>query len=160
VLNRGLRWIRITAKMLEKTAKMPSDCCMPTALQVARMPTAAAVALIRAGLPATAFEATAEALALTVDELATKLGVSPRTIRDQRQRKVRLSAENTEKLVRVARIQTLGRTLFSTDDGVADWLRTPAPALHGTKPIDLLDTDTGAREIEAVLHGMAFGHVM
>lgn len=132
----------------------------PTAFQVAQMPPASAVDLIRTGLPAGAFDTTAKALFLTVDELAAKLGISPRTIRDQRKRKVRLSSENTEKLVRIARIQTLGRSIFSTDEAVAEWLRAPAPALKGIKPIDLLDTDTGAREIEAVLHGIAYGNVM
>jgi putative toxin-antitoxin system antitoxin component (TIGR02293 family) len=124
------------------------------------MPPASAVDLIRIGLPAGAFDATARALALTVDELAAKLGISPRTLRDQRKRKVRLSSENTEKLVRIARIQTLARSVLSTDEAVAEWLRAPAPALNGIKPIDLLDTDTGAREIEAVLHGIAYGNVM
>jgi putative toxin-antitoxin system antitoxin component (TIGR02293 family) len=132
----------------------------PTAFQVAQMPPVSAVDLIRAGLPVGAFDLTAKTLSLTVDELAAKLGISPRTIRDQRKRKVRLSAEHTEKLVRIARIQTLGRSIFSTDDAVAEWLRAPTPALGGIKPIDLLDTDTGAREIEAVLHGIAYGNVM
>lgn len=131
-----------------------------TAFQVAAMRPVSAVELIRAGLPAGAFEVTARALLLSVDELAAKLGISPRTIRDQRKRKVRLSSENTEKLVRIARIQRLGRSIFSTDGAVAEWLRAPAPALNGIKPIDLVDTDTGAREIEAVLHGMAYGNVM
>ncbi len=132
----------------------------PSAFQVAQMPFISAVDLIRTGLPAGAFDTTAKALSLTVDELAAKLGISPRTIRDQRKRKVRLSSENTEKLVRIARIQTLGRSIFSTNEAVAEWLRAPAPALNGIKPIDLLDTDTGAREIEAVLHGIAYGNVM
>ena len=132
----------------------------PSAMQVAQMPPAPAIDLIRKGLPAGAFDTMAKALSLTVDELASKLGISPRTIRDQRKRAVRLSSENTEKLVRTARIQTLGRSIFSTDRAVAEWLRAPAPALNGIKPIDLLDTDTGAREIEAVLHGIAYGNVM
>lgn len=63
-------------------------------------------------------------------------------------------------MVRIARIQTLARSIFSTDAAVAEWLNAPAPALHGIKPIDLVDTDTGAREIEAVLHGIAYGNVM
>ncbi len=106
------------------------------------------------------FDAAARALSLTVEELAGKLGISPRTIRDQRRKKVRLSVENSEKLVRVARIRALGREIFSSDAAVAAWLQTPAPALQGVRPIDLIDTDTGAREIESVLHGMAYGNVM
>ncbi len=124
------------------------------------MPLNRAVKVIRAGLPARAFEAVAEVLSLTVDELAEKLGVSPRTVRDQRKKLARLSSENTEKLVRTARIQHQARKIFSTNEAVAGWLSSPALALEGALPIDLLDTDLGAREVEAVLAGIAYGNVM
>lgn len=88
------------------------------------------------------------------------MGYPPEPSATNVKKKVRLSAENSEKLVRIARIQTLARSIFSTDAAVAEWLNAPAPALNGIKPIDLVDTDTGAREIEAVLHGIAFGNVM
>jgi putative toxin-antitoxin system antitoxin component (TIGR02293 family) len=102
----------------------------------------------------------AKVLFLTGDELAVKLGISPRTVRYQRKKLGRLSRENTEKLVRIARIQHQARKIFSTDEAVSQWLTSPAPALEGLKPIDLLDTDLGAREIESVLTGIAYGNVM
>jgi putative toxin-antitoxin system antitoxin component (TIGR02293 family) len=132
----------------------------PTAFQVAEMPPTQAVGVIRTGLPAGAFAGVAKALSLTIDELAAKLGISPRTLRDQRKRIGRLSVENTEKLVRIARIHQLARKVFTTDQAVSQWLAATAPALDGLKPIDLLDTDTGAREVEAVLNGIAFGNFM
>jgi putative toxin-antitoxin system antitoxin component (TIGR02293 family) len=131
-----------------------------TAFEVAEMPMARAVKAIRAGLPARAFVGVAEALHLSVDELAVKLGVSPRTVRDQRKKLTRLSSENSEKLVRMARIQQQARKIFSTDEAVSGWLTSPAPALAGAKPIDLLDTDLGSREIESTLSGIAYGNVM
>ena len=119
-----------------------------------------AVEVIRAGLPARAFVGVAAVLYLTVDELAEKLGVSPRTIRDQRKKSIRLSSWNTEKLVRTARVLHQARKLFSSDEAISGWLRSSAPALEGARPIDLLDTDLGAREVEAVLNGIAYGNVM
>jgi putative toxin-antitoxin system antitoxin component (TIGR02293 family) len=134
---------------------------MPTtAFEVAEMPAAFAVKAIRAGLPARAFVGVADAFDLTVDELAGILGISPRTIRDQRKKLGRLSSENTEKLVRMARIQKQARKVFSTDEAASGWLSSPAPALEGAKPIDLLDTDLGAREVESILSGMVYGNVM
>jgi putative toxin-antitoxin system antitoxin component (TIGR02293 family) len=133
---------------------------MPTAFEVAEMPTTRAVKVIRAGLPARAFVGVAEVLHLTVDELAGKLGVSARTIRDQQKKLTRLSSENTGKLVRIARIQHQARKIFSTNEAVSGWLSSPAPALEGALPIDLVDTDLGAREVEAVLNGIAYGNVM
>jgi putative toxin-antitoxin system antitoxin component (TIGR02293 family) len=133
---------------------------MPTAFEVAEMPTTRAVKVIRAGLPARAFVGVAQVLHLTVDELAGKLGVSARTIRDQQKKLARLSSENTGKLVRIARIQHQARKIFSTNEAVSSWLSSPAPALEGALPIDLVDTDLGAREVEAVLNGIAYGNVM
>jgi len=152
---------QIAAILLENAAILPLGNLVPlSAFHVAKMPPTSAIDLIRVGLPAGSFDAAAKVLYLSVDELAAKLWISPRTLLYQRKKKVRLSSERTEKLVRIARIQTLARSIFSTDAAVAEWLNAPAPALNGIKPIDLVDTDTGAREIEAVLHGIAYGNVM
>lgn len=124
------------------------------------MPLEKALSAIRRGLPAKAFDGVAKVLFLTGDELAAKLGVSVRTIRDQKKKAARLSPENSEKLVRIVRIQRLARTIFTTDEAVSQWLASPAPALNGLQPIDLLDTDIGGREVEAVLQGIAYGNVM
>ncbi len=149
-----------TAILLALMARLPQSELMPTAFEVAEMPTTRAVKVIRAGLPARAFAGVAEVLHLTVDELAGKLGVSARTIRDQQKKLARLSSENTGKLVRIARIQHQARKIFSTNEAVSGWLSSPAPALEGALPIDLVDTDLGAREVEAVLNGIAYGNVM
>ena len=135
---------------------------MPTidAFQVATLPNSQAVLAIRTGLPAKAFDGVAGVFGLTSEELALKLGISIRTIRDQRKRHVRLSSENTEKLVRAARVYELARTIFSTPVAVSQWLASPAPALGGQCPLTLLDTDIGTREVESVLQGIAYGNVM
>jgi putative toxin-antitoxin system antitoxin component (TIGR02293 family) len=65
-----------------------------------------------------------------------------------------------KKAVRLARIQRRARKIFTTDNAVSLWLSSPAPALNGRVPIDMLDTDKGTREVEAVLNGIAYGNVM
>ena len=130
------------------------------AFQVATLPNSQAVLAIRTGLPAKAFEEVAEVFGLTSEGLAQRLGISIRTIRDQRKRHVRLSSGNTEKLVRAARIYELARSIFSTPVAVSQWLASPAPALEGQCPLTLLDTDIGSREVESVLQGIAYGNVM
>lgn len=134
----------------------------PTAIafHVAEMPLAKAVNAIRKGLPPAAFDGVAKALHLSTEELAKKLGISVRTLRDKKQKVAPLSRENSEKLVRTAKLQRLARTIFTTDEAVSQWLAAPAPALNGVRPLDLIDTDLGAREVEAVLHGIAYGNVM
>jgi len=131
-----------------------------TAFDIAEMPLTEAVRTLRTGVPAKSFEVVANVLGFSTDVLGTKLGIPPRTLRDQVAKKKNLSAENSEKLVRVARVHRLARTLFTTDEAAADWLRTPAPALDGVAPIDLLDTDIGGREVESVINGIAYGNVL
>lgn len=146
--------------MLEIAAILPFTQCMPTPFEVAEMPTNQAVKVIRSGLPARTFVGVAKVLCLSVDELAKKLGVPTRTIRHQAKHSARLSSGNTEKLVRIARVQRRASKIFSTNEAVSGWLSSPAPALDGARPIDLLDTDLGAREVEAVLNGIAYGNIM
>lgn len=134
---------------------------MPTsAFDVAAMPMVCAVKAIHADLPAQAFVGVADALGLAVEELAEILGASAPIIRSQCKNLCRLSSSNTEKLVRAARIQQQARRIFSTDGAAAGWLTSSAPALDGVRPIDLLDTDLGAREVESILNGIACGNVL
>src|ERR1700722_16283381 len=98
---------------------------MPTAFEVAEMPMNQAVEVIRSGLPARAFVGVANVLYLSVNELEKKLGVSPRTIRDQRKKSTRLSSANTEKIVRTARVLHQAKRIFSTNEGISGWLSSP-----------------------------------
>jgi putative toxin-antitoxin system antitoxin component (TIGR02293 family) len=84
----------------------------------------------------------------------------PSAFGDQSREPSRHSSDTTEKLARIARIQKQARNVFSTDEAVAGWLNSPAPSLNGAKPIDLLETDLGAREIESILNGIECGNVM
>ena len=65
-----------------------------------------------------------------------------------------------ERTLRAARVRNLASRVFTTDAAIADWFQAPAPALNYKKPAELLDTDAGAREVEAVLHGIAYGNIM
>jgi putative toxin-antitoxin system antitoxin component (TIGR02293 family) len=132
----------------------------PSIFDVAQMPAIDAVPFIRAGMPASAYTILSKSLGLTGTQLGIKLGIPPRTISHQRRLKARLSSESTQKLVRGARIQQLGRKIFRTNLAVSQWLASPAQALGGHAPIDLLDTDVGAQEVEALLNGIAYGNVM
>lgn len=124
---------------------------------LAQQPVDSLVALIRRGLPATAFKTVALALNLSTETLARKLGVAPRTLARKQKSKTALSAEETEKLLRVVRVRHLAQELFTGDAAISAWLSTPAPALGGKAPIDLLDTDVGTREVEGLILGLAHG---
>lgn len=58
---------------------------------------------------------------------------------------------------RLARVRQTARLILADDASVDAWLRTPAPALNGRRPVDLLETDDGAAEVEGLIRGLAHG---
>jgi len=55
-------------------------------------------------------------------------------------------------------VRNLGRRLFTTDEAVSGWLSKPDASLGNMAPLDLLDTDLGAGEVESLLRALAYGH--
>lgn len=68
-----------------------------------------------------------------------------------------LTAEQSDRLVRVLRVIEAAEDTFGDARKAHDWLRRPTTALHNQAPLDLLDTDIGAREVEALLTRIAHG---
>jgi len=100
----------------------------------------------------------ADRLQISQEALAQRLGLVARTVLRRSQAGKPLSASDSEKLLRVARIWNAARGLFTTDQAIAEWLKTPSSALEGSAPLDLLDTDVGASEVEAYIRGLEYGN--
>jgi len=131
---------------------------MQSAFVLAEKPLLEVLTQVRSGLPAAMFEQVATTLGLSTSALATKLGIARRTVTRKRGNGAPLSSETSEKLLRVARVRNLGRVLFTTDEAVSEWMSKPESALSDMAPLDLLDTDLGAREVENLLRALAYGH--
>jgi putative toxin-antitoxin system antitoxin component (TIGR02293 family) len=112
---------------------------------------------IRHGLPAVMFDQVAAALGLSTSALADKLGIARRTLTRKQGSGAPLSTEVSEKVLRAARVRNLATALFTTDAAIHQWLSKPDSALGSMAPIDLLDTDLGAREVENLLVALAHG---
>jgi len=72
----------------------------------------------------------------------------------------RLPGKETKKQRHIARVKHLARKIFTTDQAVTEWLSTPAPALGGRAPMEIVGTDQGAQSVETVLNGIAYGNGM
>lgn len=85
--------------------------------------------------------------------------VLPRKTWANRKKTGKLTAEQSDRLLRVARVIAAAEEVFGTQDKAGLWLRRPTTALDGEQPLDLLDTEEGAREVETLLmrisHGIA-----
>jgi putative toxin-antitoxin system antitoxin component (TIGR02293 family) len=104
---------------------------------------------------------------VAVDRLVKVLGidaalVAPDTTLRRRNRDGQpLSADESERTLRLARITSLAENLFGNAERAHDWLRKPAaylPDAMPIAPISLAATDAGARMIESLLlkveHGL------
>ena len=69
----------------------------------------------------------------------------------------RLSREQSDRLVRILRVIAKTERTFANHDKARTWLRRPTTALGGNAPLDLLDTELGARKVETPLGRIAHG---
>jgi putative toxin-antitoxin system antitoxin component (TIGR02293 family) len=113
--------------------------------------------LIRQGLPAGTLLVLGEKLDLKNSTLSKKLGIPQRTLTRRLSRHSRLTAAESDRTVRLARVYATAVEMIGNADKAAQWLRTPNRALGGAFPIDHLDTDLGTREVENILGRIAYG---
>ena len=113
---------------------------------------------IRQGFPHRVVDELMQASGLTLKELAEALDLSPRSLQ-RRRRTGRLVQFESDRLYRLARIVALARENLGADDAARRWLKRSNRALGGSAPVQSLDTEVGAREVENVLGRIAYGGV-
>ncbi len=113
---------------------------------------------IKQGLPYRSFESVRDRLQLTMPEASSVLRMPARTLARRKQSR-KLDADESDRLYRLVRVAAHAMTVFGTEDKVATWLRRPNRALNGERPVRLLDTDLGVRQVEDVLGRLEYGLV-
>lgn len=114
------------------------------------------VPLLRKGLPWASFERTMIALDFTLDEISRTLDLAKSTLNRRRKAKI-LAPQESERLLRVARIGARAKEVLGSRDKAITWLRAPCRALGGDTPLSLLDTDIGAQAVEEELVRIEYG---
>jgi putative toxin-antitoxin system antitoxin component (TIGR02293 family) len=117
---------------------------------------AAVIDRTRTGLPYASLEALAKRYAIAPARVARVLGLPARTLA-RRKKERRLSAAESDRLLRVARVAAEAESVLGAADRAGQWLQKPNRALRGAAPLDLLDTDLGAEEVAAVLGRIEHG---
>jgi putative toxin-antitoxin system antitoxin component (TIGR02293 family) len=113
--------------------------------------------MIRKGLPSGSLIVLGEKLDLKNAALSRNLGIPQRTLTRRLSRHSRLTAAESDRAVRLARVYATAVEMIGDADKASKWLQTPNRALGGEVPIDQVDTDLGAREVENVLGRIAYG---
>ena len=117
-------------------------------------------ALLRAvdrGLPYSSYEHLRENAGLAESELLEWIKIAPRTA-DRRKQQGRFEPDESDRLLRAARILGKALELFEGDrDEAVNWLMTEQPAFGGGIPLHLARTELGAREVENLIGRLEHG---
>lgn len=113
-------------------------------------------AAVRKGLPFSSFEAVSKHLDISPQHITTVLGIPPRTIARRKAARY-LTPQESDRLYRLARAVAQTIEVLGTIEKARVWLKTPNRALGGEVPLDLLDTDIGARQVDEVLLRLSYG---
>ena len=118
-----------------------------------------AVKLLEAGLPFAAIARLQAVSGLTLDRIKQVVRISEGSFA-RRKQTGRLSQDESERLLRIGRVFERATSLHDGDQSSArKWLETPIPALANHRPLDLAQTEPGAREVEDLIGRIVYGVV-
>jgi putative toxin-antitoxin system antitoxin component (TIGR02293 family) len=107
-----------------------------------RLPLAALAGLRQAGLS---------------DQEIERFVIPQRTRRHRQEKNQPLTIDESDRAVRLVRIQTVAEEAFGDAGKAAAWLRRPLAAFSGEAPLEMAQTESGARVVETVLGKIAWG---
>jgi putative toxin-antitoxin system antitoxin component (TIGR02293 family) len=119
--------------------------------------TAELLARLADGLAYSALEHFQRNVELPLHRVAEMVQVPPRTLA-RRKEQGRLRPDESDRLIRASRVFARALELFEGDaEAARDWLGSAQPALGGAAPFDLVKSELGAREVEAVIGRLEHG---
>ncbi len=117
------------------------------------------IAAVRDGLPFLALRHLFDEFAstdLAVQEMYSLVG-SPRTLQRKQAARTRLTAAESDRVARVARVLARAEEAIGDKARARLWLTEPTAALGGRRPVELLDSDLGTGQVERVLGRIEHG---
>ncbi|MDH5527306.1 MAG: DUF2384 domain-containing protein [Nitrospirota bacterium] len=111
---------------------------------------------IHNGLRFKAFNLLGKQLHISEDQLREVVVITPRTLA-RRKQSAWLNPEESDRLFRVARIMAHARETFGDIDKASRWLRRANRQLSGKSPLEVLVTDWGAEQVDAILGRLEHG---
>lgn len=103
------------------------------------------------GLPWQSAARTQQAFDLGDEELAEILGISIRTLYRHRRAAMSLSPQSSDRLARAVRVIEYAIEVIEDKAAALHWMRRAQHGLNDGVPLELLQTDYGAREVEHLL---------
>ena len=136
---------------------MPGTHAYVVLLGLSRFDFPGLIEIIEKGLPYSAFERLQRNTGFSNEQLLDLLQIPRRTLA-RRKSSGKLSAEESDRLVRLARVY--GRALYFFDgdaEAATNWLTAPQYAFGGVRPSEMVRTDVGAQEVETLIGQLEHG---
>jgi putative toxin-antitoxin system antitoxin component (TIGR02293 family) len=99
------------------------------------------------------------ALAGLSEQEIERFVIPQRTRRHRAEKNQPLTVEESDRAVRLLRVQTLAEETFGEKKKANRWLRRGLMELHGETPLEIAQTEVGARLVETILGKIAWGAV-
>jgi putative toxin-antitoxin system antitoxin component (TIGR02293 family) len=115
------------------------------------------VPIIRKGFPFSVFTSLRDRAKLSEETIWKSLGIAQRTAARRKEQGGRLKADESELLLRLARVLAAATDILGNADKARDWLLAENRALGSRTPITLLDTGIGFQEVMDVLKRIEHG---
>ena len=111
---------------------------------------------IQKGLRFSELETSQTSIGMPFEQLAAKLCISRSTLQ-RRKAAGRLSPDESDKVLRFARLLEHATDVFGDVDKARAWLKHPQYGLGGAVPLDYAETEIGAREVDNLLGRIDYG---
>ncbi len=128
--------LRSIQKKLGVRATLKSDADLVTLVEE-RIPVAAISSLMENGI---------------LEKEIYSVVIPRRTLQHRRARKEKLSCEESDRAVRLARLASLTEKVFGQQEAGMHWLRAPKKRFRGRTPMDMIATEAGSRLVEEALY--------
>ncbi len=112
--------------------------------------------LVRRGLPTEAVDHFLHAAQLSFNALDPRI-LNRRTFKRRQEQAQPLDPAESDRVVRMVGVVAAAEETFGDADKARLWLARPNRALDGETPLEMADTDRGARVVETLLGRIAHG---
>ncbi len=116
------------------------------------------IELVKEGLPMESVAFLQRNLGFTNKEMSHILAISESTYQRRIRAKSRLTQDETEKAISLSEIYEKGIDVFENKDDFSYWLASRLPPLLNQRPVDMLGSMIGRKQVmnvlNAILHGI------
>lgn len=115
------------------------------------------MAVADAGLPVESLTHLQKNIGFTNKAMSHILAMSESTYQRRIKTKTKLTRDETEKLISLTEVYEKGMEVFENQADLDSWLNDEIPSLQNRKPVDLLDSMLGRKQVMTVLNAILHG---